>query len=84
MNLRATCEDSVEFLEKLVGCVRSAMDDRIIVFECNVNFFILHELGEMLPVVRFAIKFESVIKLVHLNAFRVVSIKNLGEDPTVR
>ena len=83
-HLLATREEGIELLQELVSRIGSAVDDRVVVFEGDIDLLSFHELGQMVPVVHLLVKFESVVELVHLDTFRIVSLENLSVDPTVR
>ena len=59
------------------------MNDSFEVFDCDVELLALAELGEVDPVILFFLKFETVIKLVHLNVVGVVSLEDFSENPAV-
>jgi hypothetical protein len=59
------------------------VNDRLEVSDSDVEMLALTELGEMDPVILFLFKFETVIKLVHFDLVRVVTLQDFGEDPTV-
>ena len=59
------------------------MNDRIVVFKTNFDFFAFDKLGKMLPIIHFLIKFESVVELIHLKFVRIVSLEDLSVDPAV-
>ena len=59
------------------------MDDWLIILNCDVDVFTFEELGQMNPIVLLLLKFETVIKLVHLNLLGVVPLEDLSEDPPI-
>ena len=60
------------------------MDNRVKILKVNVNVFPFEELGQVIPVVHFFVKFKTVIKLVHFYFVRVETLKNFGKHPSVR
>ena len=59
------------------------MNNSFEVFDRDVKLFTFAELGEVNPVILFFLKFETVIKLVHLNIVRVVPLEDFSENPSV-
>jgi len=62
----------IEFLKKLICCIRCAMNHRIIIIEVNCHSFTFEKLLKVFPVVHFLVQLKAVVVLVHLNLFRVV------------
>ena len=81
--LLSACEHSVELLEEDVSGVWSAMDHRFILSLSEDDILTLQETVEMLPVVQFLLELEAVVKLVHLELFRVVARQDLSVHPSI-
>jgi hypothetical protein len=53
------------------------------IFVSDFNLLSFEKFGQVDPVVLFLVQFETVIKLVHFDVFRVVALENFSEDPAV-
>lgn len=83
INDLSTCKNGVELLQKIIGCVRSAMHHWIPIGVCNGQVFSLEHLLHVFPVVAFLVELETVIILVHLNFLRVVPIEDFSINPAI-
>jgi hypothetical protein len=59
------------------------VDNCIILLKADWNSFALEEFGEVFPVVLLLLKFETVVKLVHLQKIWVVAGEDFGKYPAV-
>ena len=66
-------EQGVELSEKHVGCVWSAVDHWLVLGLGQNHILLLEVTIQMLPIVELLVKFEAVVKLVHLDFFGVVA-----------
>lgn len=76
-------EHRVEFLEEQVSCVGSAVNDRVVILNGDIEAFALAEFAQVNPVVCLFFQLKAIVKLVHLNFVGIEALEDLSEDPTV-
>ena len=81
--LLSASQHGVELLKELVGGIGCAVNDGLVLGLGQDHVFFLQELVQVLPVVKLHVKFEAVVKLVHLELLGVVAAEDLGVNPSI-
>ena len=82
-NLLSAGEERVELPEQDVCGVGGTMDHWLELCLSQHDLLSLQEAIQVLPVVELLVKFEAVVKLVHLDLLWVVAAEDFGVDPAV-
>ena len=81
--LLSASQHAVELLEELVGGIWCVMNDGLVLSWGQNHVLFLQKLVQVLPVVKLLVKFEAVVKLVHLELLGVVTAKDLSVNPPI-
>ena len=79
----SSSEESIELLEKIVGCIGGTVHDRIPVLRGDWNLISLEKGCQELPIILLLVQLEAIVKLIHLQLVWVVAAEDFCNDPTI-